>query len=1092
LNPKFEKLKSLLRELFQLDQPDLDFGLYRIMHAKSAEVTQFLDRDLLPQVAEAFAQYKPADKADLEAELKKTIEQAKSFGNDPDTTPKVKELRAKLGSATVDIATLEGEVYDHLVTFFGRYYSEGDFLSKRRYSRDGRYAIPYDGEEVKLYWANHDQYYIKTSEYLRDYAIRLHPEDDADPMRVHFRLVDVAEGEHGNIKPANGKDRVFILKATDFIALEAGELSLRFEYRPATLTDWPEAMRKGKSKPPAQKDLTDIAEKQVLAVTEEALGKWIAELAKTHIKADGEKADYSRLRAHLNRYVARNTFDYFIHKDLGGFLRRELDFYIKNEVMQLDDIENESAPRVEQYLSKIKVIRRIAGKLIAFLAQLEDFQKALWLKKKFVVETQYCIAIKEIDDKFLPDIIANAAQWAEWESLHQLSKLKTEDEGLFAKKVKLKSAEFLKANQSLMIDTRHFEEDFTARLLEELGELDAKTDGVLFHSENFQALSLMLRLYREKVKCTYIDPPYNTDASAIDYKNGYKSSSWMSLLNDRVALSRRLLSEDGDLVVAIDDEQQRELSYILTDCFSNQLLGTICVRANPSGRPTQTGYSVSHEYLLFAGASQKSGIGRLPPTEEQMSRFSQVDDEGPFEWRNLRREGSNSDRDARRALYYPIYVKDSSIRIPRMTWNSQTEEWIVEEKPTNGEQVVWPDNEDGVQKNWRWEWQTVMSSLNKLSVRPDRSGRDYIYCKRRPHEEGVVSVSSWFDAKYSATEHGTAVLKSLFGQSPFSYPKSIHAVLDAIYIAGASKQSAIVLDFFAGSGTTGHAVINLNREDGGRRKFILVEMANYFDTVLLPRLKKVAFTPEWKDGKPKRLAKSEEVERGPRIFKIVRLESYEDTLNNLEIKRTDAQQTLLDQPEARGSDKLREQYLLQYMLKVETGNSPSLLNVAAFTDPTAYMLKVKRPGSDESRDIPIDLLETFNWLIGLTVQHIAAPQALSAKFSRDAEGRLKLKDRLKQADDGPWWFRRVEGTVPDGRKALVIWRKLTGNPEEDNLVLDIYMKDKLKISTKDFEFDLIYVNGGNNLENLKTPDDTWKVRLIEDDFQRLMFATEGV
>ena len=112
--------------------------------------------------------------------------------------------------------------------------------------------------------------------------------------------------------------------------------------------------------------------------------------------ASGERTDYSRLEAHLRRYTARNTFDYFIHKDLGAFLRRELDFYIKNEVMHLDDVENESAPRVEQYLSKIKVIRKIAGKIIDFLAQLEDFQKKLWLKKKFVIETQYCIAVGSV------------------------------------------------------------------------------------------------------------------------------------------------------------------------------------------------------------------------------------------------------------------------------------------------------------------------------------------------------------------------------------------------------------------------------------------------------------------------------------------------------------------------------------------------------------------------------------------------------------------------------------------------------------------------------------------------------------------------
>jgi adenine-specific DNA-methyltransferase len=359
MSQKFEKLKGLLKELFQLDQPDLDFGLYRIMHAKSAEVTQFLDRDLLPQVNQEFSRYKTADKTELEKELAKAAEAARGLGVDPETTQKVKDLRSKLASEAVDIAGLEAEVYDHLFGFFRRYYSDGDFLSKRVY-KPGVYAIPYEGEEVKLHWANADQYYIKTSEYLRDYAFRLRPDDDKNPMRVHFRLTDVAEGEHGNVKPPNGKDRVFILSAADAIFLEENEVVLRFEYRPATLTDWPDAERQGKTKPPTQKDLSANAEARILAADGSVFKSWVAELAKPHVTTSGERADYSRLRAHLNRYVARNTFDYFIHKNLGKFLRRELDFFIKNEVMHLDDVEDESAPRVEQYLSKIKVIRRIS------------------------------------------------------------------------------------------------------------------------------------------------------------------------------------------------------------------------------------------------------------------------------------------------------------------------------------------------------------------------------------------------------------------------------------------------------------------------------------------------------------------------------------------------------------------------------------------------------------------------------------------------------------------------------------------------------------------------------------------------------------
>ena len=359
MSRSFDKLVALLKELFQLDRPDLDFGFYRIMHAKSAEVTQFLEKDLLPQVQAALSKYQSADKAAIEKQLDETVRRIRSDGADPDTSPKVRDLRTRLAEEAVDLDALEAEVYDHLYAFFRRYYSEGDFLSKRVY-KPGVYAIPYEGEEVKLHWANADQYYIKTSEYLRDYAFRLRPDDAEDPMRVHLRLVDAAEGEHGNVKAAESGKRVFLLRETDFIAEEDGEqgkerkeLVIRFEYRPATLADWPEGGEegKGKNKPPAQKDLIALAEQRVREAEEPGLARWIEALERPHVTADGEQADCSCLRVHLNRYTARNTFDYFIHKDLDGFLRRELDFYIKNEVMHLDDVENETALRVEQYLS---------------------------------------------------------------------------------------------------------------------------------------------------------------------------------------------------------------------------------------------------------------------------------------------------------------------------------------------------------------------------------------------------------------------------------------------------------------------------------------------------------------------------------------------------------------------------------------------------------------------------------------------------------------------------------------------------------------------------------------------------------------------
>ena len=429
-----------------------------------------------------------------------------------------------------------------------------------------------------------------------------------------------------------------------------------------------------------------------------------------------------------------------------------------------------------------------------------------------------------------------------------------------------------------------------------------------------------------------------------------------------------------------------------------------------------------------------------------------------------------------------------------MTWSGGTGkygEYLLSESPRDDEVVVHPASEDDgtlVEKNWHRGPERVSSEPEEFRVRRDASGSVSIDFKTRM-DENSTPVTWWDSNKYASANYGAAELKSLFGHKPFDFPKALSLVMDCLRAANA-VMSAIVLDFFVGSGTTGHAVINLNREDGGRRKFVLVEMGDYFDTVLLPRIKKVVFTPEWKNGKPKRLASPEEAERSPRIVKVVRLESYEDALNNLETRSTDRQKELLDSAEAQGTDSLREQYVLRYMLDVETRGSQSLLNVQAFIDPTAYRLKVKRPGSDESRGVNVDLLETFNWLIGLTVQHIAAPQTFSAAFKRNGEKRLCLNGCLKQETDGLYWFRTVLGTTPDGRRTLVIWRKLSGEPEQDNLVLNEWFT-KQDYLVKGSEFDLIYVNGGNNLENLKTPDDLWKVRLIEEDFHRLMFDMEG-
>ena len=1068
---RYDKLVTLLRELFQIDRPELDFGLYRVMHAKRDEVSQFLDRDLLPQVQVAFSQYKNADKVEVEKNLATAIEQALGLGVNPETTQKVKDLRAQIERDAVDISALESEVYDYLFDFFRRYYADGDFLAKRVY-KPGVYAIPYEGEEVTLHWANRDQFYIKTSDYFRSYVFRLRPYDESKPMRVHFRLVDAVEEGHGNVKVTN---RVFVLhgRGDKFIAEENAEqgkeLVIHLEYRASTLADWPEDEFAGKKNPPVQRDLIADAARRILAATNAVHAEWIIELTKPHIMASGEYADYSQLEAHLKRYTARNSFDYFIHKDLRMFLRRELDFYIKNEIMHLDDVENESAPRVEQYISKIKIIRKIAIKIIDFLAQLEDFQKKLWLKKKFIIETQYCIIVGIIPEEFYSEIVANRAQREEWVKIFAIDEIEG-DLTTPAYSAEL-DPEFLKCHPTLVVDTRHFDMNFTASLVEAIGDVGEQMDGVLFHGENFQALSLMQRRHRGQMKCIYIDPPYNAKTSEILYKNNYKHASWMSLLNDRTQLARPLRQKDGVFVCAIDENEQERLGLLLNGIFSTDERVCVSVVHNPRGIQG-SGFSFTHEFAYFVHRRGLSlGLRTLNSAKSKP----------------LMKTGSESERRTGRNCFYPIFVRDGGVvsfgDVPDDEWHPETS---TSQQP-DGSTKVWPiSSSDGLERKWRYSRHSIEGVTEQLEIRPGRDGAPVVYLAKDYESYRTV----WNDAEFNAAEHGSTLLKNILGDlGEFSFPKSIWTVLHSLKVARLQGDD-FALDYFAGSGTTGHAVISLNRGDGGRRKFILVEMGDYFDTVLLPRIKKVTFAPEWNNGKPKRNATPEEGERSPRIVKVVRLESYEDTLNNLETRRTDGQKDLLDSVEAQGADGFKEQYMLRYMLDVEARGSQSLLNVQAFSDPTVYKLKVKRPGSDESREVNVDLLETFNWLIGLTVRHIAAPQTFNAAFERDSEKRLRLKGRLRQEEDGPHWFRTVTGTTPDSRRTLVIWRKLIGEPEQDNLVLDEWFS-RQGYSAKDSEFDLIYVNGGNNLENLKTPDDLWKVRLIEEDFHRLMFDVEG-
>ena len=433
----FEELKGKLREIFQLDRNDLDFGLYRIMNLKAEEINSFLENDLLPQIKDGLKSYVSKDNASVKEELDKAIQAAESLGVEPDSLQKVKELKAKLANS-FDVEKVENEIYSDLYNFFKRYYSDGDFLSLRRY-KGGVYALPYEGEEVKLHWANADQYYIKSGETLTNYTFK------AGDKKVRFEVVS-ANTEQNNNK--DDKNRRFKLLEDHPVRFENNEYIISFSYLP----NYDASDKNGKPIAKEQKVINNEIEKALLVNTD------ILPIVNDLNKLTGtEKNKITTILKHLNKFTEKDYFDYFIHKDLGKFLRRELDFFIKNEIMHLDDIESDEAPKVEQYLGKIKILRKVANKIITFLAQLEDFQKKIWLKKKFVLETNYCITLDRVPEKLYPKIVTNEKQKEEWQKLFAINEIKGFNGNI--------TEDFLKQNPYLVLDTQFFDNDFKYKLL---------------------------------------------------------------------------------------------------------------------------------------------------------------------------------------------------------------------------------------------------------------------------------------------------------------------------------------------------------------------------------------------------------------------------------------------------------------------------------------------------------------------------------------------------------------------------------------------------------------------------------------------------
>ena len=938
------RFQDLLRELFQFDCPHLDFGFYRVVNHKRAALEDFiverlpnivaerLDADTLASQHRAVAQLE-----DLKIRVRETLGPSSLDADDnldplfSNTTLGREYLEQRdAASGAHSRNTMEAEIFNHLYSFFRRYYEDGDFVSRRRYSKRERYAIPYNGEEVYLHWANNDQYYTKTSQRFRQYRFI------SRGVAVNFELHNIELARQKQGQPVK---RIFFPLSKNIRWDEAeGLLVVPFEFRRLKEA---ETRRYGSRNP--QEEILSAAWPEVAAALHD-LPSALEALAADHVQGTSVFAFHSR------QYTKKNSSDFFIHKNLGEFLDRELDFFLKNEVLRVEPMEAAGRDRADEWFDLLRLIKFVGSQIISLLQQFESFQKALWEKRKFVVETQYCITVDRIAKSLYPAIAACDSQWEEWRDLFDLA----------VPNDKLPREALLHAHPTLVLDTKHFGTDFVDQLLAAFSDLDDLEDGLLVHSENFQALNLLRPRYAESVRCIYIDPPFNTENSSFAFRDTYRSSTWLSLMDDRLRAGRWFLTDDGSAYIHLDHNSNFYGRLLADTVFGHgNLLNEVIWRIGwVSGFKTAASrYVRNHETILVYGRRPQ------PYFDKQQAKipcesFPEASISGPI--KQIRKTWGLDDPGGYRLK---IVFKDSESRVFKTGLQRNSTPYNIED--------TWNCSE--------------YEELHSNKIKRNR-------------------------AEY--TPRGSEIT-----QKP---EQLLHRVIEV-----SSREGDYVLDFFSGSGTTCAVAKKLGR------KFLGVEMADYFDTDTLWRMKQVLYGLQV--GISRQCGHV-----GGGAFKYIRLESYEDALDNITFTEP-ATQAILS----------FDDYLLEYMLDWETRDSATLLNVEELSRPFSYKLVTHASGNPQEKTA--DVPETFNYLLGLRVK--------TRQVHYDEDRRYLL-------------FSGLTGE----RHTVVVWRETHGWREAD------YLRDRDFISATGLTngADDIFVNGDSLIQNAKA---------IEPIFRDRMFAT---
>jgi len=346
------------------------------------------------------------------------------------------------------------------------------------------------------------------------------------------------------------------------------------------------------------------------------------------------------------------------------------------------------------------------------------------------------------------------------------------------------------------------------------GENGDIKDNLIIKGNNLLALHSLKERFAGKVKLIYIDPPYNTGGSleTFTYNNTFNHSTWMTFMKNRLEVAKNFLTEDGFIVIAIDHNELFYLGALADEIFDrDNRLGVVCVLTNPRGRQFTKFFSVTIDFMLvYAKHREHANFNKVAINIEKKQTFNLEDEKGKYRLENFIRLANIEEklRNERENYFYPIFVSPD---LKEITLESK-KNYIKVLPVVNGKEKCWQLKKSTFAEN-------LKDKKDEYIASKDEKGKAQIYKKYR---EQQMLVTHWFDKRYNATFYGTRLLEKILGRKlRVSFPKSLYTIVDILKIM--TKKDDIVLDFFAGSGTTGHATLELNKEDGGSRKFILVE-----------------------------------------------------------------------------------------------------------------------------------------------------------------------------------------------------------------------------------------------------------------------------